>query len=101
MLGELPRGQRPAEDVERRPAAVTGVGEHVVDRQQSALAYPRSPAVEVGAGSLFRVSTVDEHQVGGRSPQRRDVRGATDDGDDEGGDDEDKTPPPRRPGDNG
>src|SRR5262244_3939857 len=65
-LGERAGSQRPQVDVVRRPAAVGGIGEDVVDRERGAERYPGRPPLVVGLGGGLGVPTVDEQQ-----PQRR------------------------------
>ena len=56
-FGEVARFQRPLVDLERRATAVSGVGEHVVNRQDARRRHERRPLLVVAVG---RFGTVDE-----------------------------------------
>src|SRR5690349_22697701 len=64
-LGERAGSQRPQVDVVRRPAAVGGIGEDVVDRERAAVGHVRRPALVVGLRRGLGVAAVDENH-----PQR-------------------------------
>ena len=82
-LGEGAARERGEVDVlVRRPPAVRGVGEHVVDGEHAAGHHPLRPAAEVGPRRLDAVPAVDEQQRQGRTPPRADGLRPTDDGDD-------------------
>lgn len=78
---EQTRRNREFPDLVRRPAAIGGVGKHIMDGQDSARHNPARPAAIIGERCLHGMTAIDEEHAERCRPVGGDLRGLAHDRD--------------------